>query len=682
MKALRKLPAQVRAWWKGAACRRANRSVRPGLEALERRDVPAGLYSQVAVPYGGATYLFGLTVNGQVEESFDLGNSWTVLTSASANVTSLVAGNGGLYMLANTGALNNTVWLYGLAGGTWTALTDGSTYATALVGALGNLYMLGSEGAAYQTVWQYSGSGTTWNRVTGSNTSAMALVAGNGGLYMLGSNNGAAYGTVWQYTGSGSNWTAITGSNTNATALVSVPGNVDMLGSNNGATNETVWQYSGSGTNWTALTGSNTQALQIVSGCGNLYMVGNNGGANQVWQYSGPGTNWTALTGAALQDGLTDWGPAMAHPAADSAYNPVSGTLFEPPASSNPSIPRVSYLDVEQGAESDCWLLASLAATAVQRPGVIRHMFIDDGPAIENGSTVEVYSVRFFTSSGTPEYVTVDNELPSSGDYDHPVGGSGAVNGSASPVLWVALAEKAYAEAGASGYVTARIAYSDAYDALGNVADANGNAGGNPDWALSAITGQPPTSYNYVHPGADVASAWNAGQPIVLCTPPTPGPYASSYIVSWHCYAVVGYNSSASLPFEVFNPWGTDAAGWAPGHRNTIWGLFVADGTFLKANFSSEHFGGAAPNGAPIHSFTDAVFAGAIPVVGSPGQGNPALVSEAANRLPATVTVSGSILNRNENSGLPTLGVAVRRRVTDLFLLSSDDALDLWPLEA
>jgi hypothetical protein len=37
--------------------------------------------------------------------------------------------------------------------------------------------------------------------------------------------------------------------------------------------------------------------------------------------------------------------------------------------------------------------------------------------------------------------------------YDQPVGGSGAVNGSTSPVLWVALAEKAYVEANAAGVV-------------------------------------------------------------------------------------------------------------------------------------------------------------------------------------------------------------------------------------
>jgi hypothetical protein len=53
-----------------------------------------------------------------------------------------------------------------------------------------------------------------------------------------------------------------------------------------------------------------------------------------------------------------------------------------------------------------------------------------------------------------------------------------------------------------------------------------------------------------------------------------------------HCYAVVGYNPASSQPFTVFNPWGTDANGWAPGGVGTAYGLFHADAAFLAANFS------------------------------------------------------------------------------------------------
>jgi hypothetical protein len=567
MTTLKKLHARFRTWVKGEPRRPAQRQVRLGLEALERRDVPTGgLYPVVSAWYGGNYYLFGLTANGQVEASSNWGGSWYAVTGSVTVATSLVAADGGLYILATNGAVNQTVWQYSGSGSNWTPVTGSSTNATELVGALGNLYMLGSNGAANQTVWQYGGSGSSWTPITAGYTNATALV-GNGGLYML-ATNGAANETVWQYNGSGSNWTPLTGSSTNATALVGAGGGVYMLGSN-GPANETVWQYSGSGSNWTAVTGSSTQALQIISGSGNLYMVGDNGGTPLVWQYSGSGTSWTQLTGASLQNALATWGLAISHPVADTAYSPAptTDTLFGPYGA--------SYLDVEQGAVGDCWLMASLAETAA-RTCDISNMFVYDGTTTENGSTVGVYSVRFYTSSGVAQYVSVDTELPSGGTYyDRPVNG----------VLWAALAEKAYAEATGRGYVSSHGKYDNAYDVLN---------GGDAAQALQAITGQSANDY-YTNP-SDVINAWNAGQLIVLnTTTPT-----SSYIVSSHCYALVNYTASAGLPFEIYNPWGTNSSGWAPGYSNDKYGLFIANGAFVSQNFASESFGtGAAPGGHP-----------------------------------------------------------------------------------
>ena len=47
----------------------------------------------------------------------------------------------------------------------------------------------------------------------------------------------------------------------------------------------------------------------------------------------------------------------------------------------------------------------------------------------------------------------------------------------------------------------------------------------------------------------------------------------SSHIVSDHCYAVVDDNAASSKPFELFNPWGTDASGRVPGYSQ-YYGLF------------------------------------------------------------------------------------------------------------
>jgi hypothetical protein len=582
MKTLKKLHAEIRKWVKGGPRRQPTRQARLGLEVLEQRDVPTtGLNPVVSV----SGNLFGLAATGQVYESTNSGTSWFAVTGSNTKATALAAADGGAFMLASNGAPNQTVYQYSGSGTNWAAVTGPNTYATALVstGANSDLYMLGTNVPGSETVYVYNhdffGS-QNWTAVTGDNTNATGLVANGGSVYMLGS-NGPANQTVYVYQNDffgSQNWTALTGDNTNATALVTTGGNLYMLASN-GPANQTVYRYSGSGTDWgLGVTGPNTNVLQLPVGDDNgLYMVASNGGTPSVWQYGGSGTNWTPLTGAALQNALATWRLGLAHPLADTTYSPASGTLFGPAGP--------SYLDVQQGAVGDCWLMASLAETAARVPADITGMFVYDGTTVENGSTVGVYSVRFYNSSGVAQYVTVDTELPSGGTYyDHPVGGPGAVNGSASPVLWVALAEKAYAEANGVGSVTSSNVYSNTYAALNS---------GWPEWALQAITGNSTTPHYAINP-SDVAGAWNAGELVVLCTN-TP---ADSHIVGSHCYALVNYDPSNDLPFKVFNAWGTDSNGWAPNTNNTIYGLFIANDAFLSQNFSSQSFGwGAAPGG-------------------------------------------------------------------------------------
>ncbi len=259
-------------------------------------------------------------------------------------------------------------------------------------------------------------------------------------------------------------------------------------------------------------------------------------------------------------------GKLVDHPAAGAGYVPVYGSLF---GANGPS-----YLDVQQGVARDCWLLASLAEVAARNPADITSMFSYAGTTIENGSTVSLYSVRFYNNSGLATYVTVDTELPGGGSsYDQP----------ANNVLWVALAEKAYAQANGMGMVTTQNVGSDAYSALN---------GGYPYWALDAITGK--TAGYYVINPTDAASAWNAGQLVVMCT----GTPVSSDIVGNHCYAMVAYNASSSMPFELFNPWGTNSSGWAPGtyNGNPVYGLFNANAAFVSQNFITQAVGtGAAP---------------------------------------------------------------------------------------
>jgi hypothetical protein len=254
-------------------------------------------------------------------------------------------------------------------------------------------------------------------------------------------------------------------------------------------------------------------------------------------------------------------------PLANSSGSPTASTGYSPaPASAqlfNNGGP--SYLDVEQGQAGDCWLLASLAEVAARDPQDIRNMFTYDGTIVDNGATVGLYTVRFFNTSGSAVSVQVDTELPSGGEhYDH------VDNDLGTQALWVALAEKAYAVANGLGYVTTSHENQDSYKALN---------GGWPSWALHAITGKPASEYS-INP-TNIASAWNAGQLVVLCT----GTPTSSDIVGHHCYAVVGYNASIGLSFDVFNPWGTQSNGWAPGETDKIYGLFASNAAFISQNF-------------------------------------------------------------------------------------------------
>jgi hypothetical protein len=263
------------------------------------------------------------------------------------------------------------------------------------------------------------------------------------------------------------------------------------------------------------------------------------------------GTAW-----ANCQSATTSGRAAVDHPAAAADYTPVSGSLF---SASGPS-----YLDVQQGAVGDCWLMASLAEVAARNPADIQKMFTAAGTTVENGSVVDLYKVRLYNSEGVAGYFTVDTELPAGGTYYDQ-----ATNG----VLWVALAEKAYAQANGADWVTTSNAGSDSYDAL---------SGGWPSWALQAITGKS-ASENSINP-TNIVAAWNAGDFIVLCSSDAP---TSSNIVGDHAYALVNYTaSSSSMPFEVYNPWGINAAA-----SDNVYGLFSVDATFLSQNYDVQSVG-------------------------------------------------------------------------------------------
>lgn len=240
------------------------------------------------------------------------------------------------------------------------------------------------------------------------------------------------------------------------------------------------------------------------------------------------------------------------------SYSPVNLPLF---GKSGPS-----YLDVQQGQVGDCWLIAGLAALADQDPQAIENMFTYDGTEQVGSSTVGVYTVRFYDQNGDAQYVTVNTMLPNGGHYYE-----ATHNG----VLWAALAEKAYAAANGEGIVSSLDPDVDSYSALN---------GGDSSWVFQAVTNDD-ASYNYTNT-SQIAAAWTAGYPVVLATDKP----SSSFIVSDHAYAVVGYNASTGN-FTLLNPWGGTTTSTACPVDPQKLGLFTASPTFIEDNFTGQFIG-------------------------------------------------------------------------------------------
>lgn len=267
------------------------------------------------------------------------------------------------------------------------------------------------------------------------------------------------------------------------------------------------------------------------------YKVVDGDPANATYQGAALGNLKVGSSTTQLQDLVNKWFLGEDLPTIDTqyigsaSYVLAAGTLF---GSGGPS-----YQDVYQGEEGDCWLLSSFGVTAANDPSVIQSMFIDDGTVAENGVQVHVWTVRFY-DNGVASYLTVDNYLPASNGYfDFADLGQSVSN--PKNILWVALAEKAYAQLCAEGWNQRPEA--NAYASLD---------GGNASTALPVITGHAESATN---PGTSASSFISALSSGTLITLGSFGDVSSLGIVGDHDYAVLGYNAS-NQTFTLLNPWG------------------------------------------------------------------------------------------------------------------------------
>jgi hypothetical protein len=245
--------------------------------------------------------------------------------------------------------------------------------------------------------------------------------------------------------------------------------------------------------------------------------------ANASYQGAALGNLQAGASAGQLQKLVNKWFLGLDHPTASGTYAQANGSLFV-------NGPAVS--DVHQGNLSDCYFLAALGALAQDRPAAITAMFTDNGDG--------TFTVRFF-NAGLAKYVTVDRMLPTDSSGKLIYDGAGSLASSTGNELWVALAEKAYAQinqdgwlghTAANSYPAIELGYSD--DSLNQV------TGGSASWTqiIRASTTQ-------------LQAGVAAGKPTILNSLSSPG----NGVVASHTYPVLGYDATTQK-FNLSNPQG------------------------------------------------------------------------------------------------------------------------------
>jgi hypothetical protein len=210
------------------------------------------------------------------------------------------------------------------------------------------------------------------------------------------------------------------------------------------------------------------------------------------------------------------------------SYQTANGVLFSGTPSRN---------DARQGYLGDCYFIASVTSIADQTPAAIQNMFLDNGDG--------TFTVRFFGPTAT-DYVTVNRQLPALANGSLAYAGLGLSVSSGSTSLWVALAEKAYAqwnETGQSGR-----------DGTNTYAGIEGGWMSNVNRQVLGYA-----SSNYAvstSNAAHLASQLGGGRAVTIGTKPN----AANGLVGSHAYIVTGYNAGTGT-FDLFNPWGNTHPG-------------------------------------------------------------------------------------------------------------------------
>jgi hypothetical protein len=210
------------------------------------------------------------------------------------------------------------------------------------------------------------------------------------------------------------------------------------------------------------------------------------------------------------------------------SYQYVSGSLFQNGLSAN---------DIDQGALGDCYYVATLASIAQEKPDYIQNMFTDNGD--------NTFTVRFYRN-GVADYVTVDRYLPTnlSGRAAY-AGWGGSSYTSTTNELWVALAEKAYAQLAESGW-------SRSSTSTNSYADIEGGWMGS---VISQVAGLGSSAADAAYmTQAQLINLVNSNQILTVGFNYAAGNTLG--VVNNHAYTITAYNAT-NQTFHLRNPWGT-----------------------------------------------------------------------------------------------------------------------------
>ncbi len=303
--------------------------------------------------------------------------------------------------------------------------------------------------------------------------------------------------------------------------------------------------------------------VQVLAG-----NVVNTNPANALFQGTAAG-NLAAGSSSSLLNKLVDkWFLGTDRPTLTSgslSYRAASGSLF---------VGAPSYSNEKQGQLGDCYFIAALGSLGSTNADAVRNMFVDNGDGTFTvrfyGGTYGAYynadgtiAEGFASGTGVADYVTVDRLLPSTSSGTFAYSNYGASLSNPNNVLWIALAEKAYAQWNATGKSGRTPANTYASIEGGWMSNVN-----------AQVLGYNSTRYAVSNSAnkAALVNALAAGRAVTIGTTTN-----STLMVSSHAYSITGYDA-ATDKFSIFNPWGTQHPApltWAQLQANTTFFVVV-----------------------------------------------------------------------------------------------------------